>query len=220
MTDSQKGAALVGGAAAVLILAALLLLPAAWDEDDAGEAPVRPLAGRAGAPDDPGDPRRADTGRLTPPSDDHMVLTIPALARVDAVPVPTAPGTAEGPLRDGAMHVEGTGYPWQTGANTYIAGHRLGFPGTRSHRLFWDLDELESGDRVMIEDSEGRRYEYAVFRRRVVGPQDISVTRPIPGKSVVTLQTCTLPDYAERLVVQAALVYGPQLAATRDVPAS
>ena len=33
-----------------------------------------------------------------------------------------------------------------------------------------------------------------------------SVTEPIPGESIVSLQTCTLPDFAERLVVQAELV--------------
>jgi sortase A len=76
------------------------------------------------------------------PSDDRMTLTIPTLARVDGVSVATAPGTEEGPLRDGAMHLEGAGFPWQDGANVYIAGHRLGFHDTGSDRLFWDLEEL------------------------------------------------------------------------------
>ena len=90
----------------------------------------------------------------------------------------------------------------------------MGFPGTESDRLFWDLDELESGDRVILEDSGGRRYEYAVFRQKVVGPEEISIADPIPGKSVVSLQTCSLPDYTDRLVVQAALVFGPQQASS------
>lgn len=162
-----------------------------------------------------------DAGPLEPPTDDHLRLTVPALERADDLPVPTAPGTEEGPLRDGAMHVEGTGFPWQEGANTYIAGHRLGFPGTRSDRPFWDLDELESGDRVILEDAEGRRYEYAVFRQKVVGPRAISIADPVPGKSVVSLQTCTLPNYTDRLVVQAALVFGPQQApSARHPPAN
>ena len=144
-----------------------------------------------------------------PPSDDRMTLTIPTLARVDGVSVGTAPGTEEGPLRDGAMHVEGTGFPSQDGANFYIAGHRLGFPGTGSDRLFWNLDELETGDRVVLEDADGRRDEYAVFRRKIVGPREVSVAEPVPGKRIVSFQTCTLPDYAERLVVKAALVHGP-----------
>ncbi len=32
------------------------------------------------------------------------------------------------------------------------------------------------------------------------------MTEPVPGKSVVSLQTCTLPDYSQRYVVQAELV--------------
>jgi sortase A len=29
--------------------------------------------------------------------------------------------------------------------------------------------------------------------------------RPVAGKNIVSLQTCTLPDYAKRLIVQAEL---------------
>jgi sortase A len=36
----------------------------------------------------------------------------------------------------------------------------------------------------------------------VVGPQEVQVMNPVAGKSVVSLQTCTLPDFSERLVVQ------------------
>jgi sortase A len=59
---------------------------------------------------------------------------------------------------------------------------------------------------VVLEDAEGRRYEYEVFDREVVGPGDTSVKKPIAGKSIVTLQTCTLPDYKDRLVVRAQRV--------------
>ena len=221
MTDSQKGAALAGGLLVAALLAALLLFPALRGASSPADAPTRPPAERAQASDADGtgrDALRGAAGNLKPPADDHLRLTVPALDRVDDVPVPTAPGTEEGPLREGAMHVEGTGFPWQEGANTYIAGHRLGFPGTRSDRLFWDLDELESGDRVILEDADGRRYEYAVFRRKVVGPREISVADPVAGKSVVSLQTCTLPNYSDRLVVQAALVYGPQQASSGAPP--
>jgi sortase A len=109
------------------------------------------------------------------------------------------------------MHLEGAGFPWQDGANVYIAGHRLGFHDTGSDRLFWDLEELETRDRVVLEYADGRRYEYAVSRRKIVGPREVSVAEPVPGKSMVSLQTCTLPDYTERPVVQAALVHGPLL---------
>jgi sortase A len=32
------------------------------------------------------------------------------------------------------------------------------------------------------------------------------VTDPVAGKNILTLQTCTLPDYSQRLIVQAELV--------------
>ena len=136
-------------------------------------------------------------------------ITVPGMARVERVPVVSSHPSDEAALRRGALHVEGTGFPWQRGSNTYIAGHRLGFPGTASDRLFWDLDRLAEGDAVLLEDSRGGVYEYAVFREMVVGPKDVSVTAPVDGKSVVTLQTCTLPDYSRRLVVQAELVDRP-----------
>jgi sortase A len=142
----------------------------------------------------------------TPPADTSMRLTVPEMKRVRDVPVETAPATEEAALRCGALHVEGTGFPWERGSNVYIAGHRLGFPGTRSHLIFWDLPALEKGDRVILEDSRGQTYEYAVFRELVVSPQEVRVTQPVPGRSVVSLQTCTLPDYARCLVVQAELV--------------
>ncbi len=49
------------------------------------------------------------------------------------------------------------------------------------------------------------RYTYRVFTS-FVGPYGYHVTRPIKGKNVVILQTRTLRDLAERLVVQAELV--------------
>jgi sortase A len=102
--------------------------------------------------------------------------------------------------------LKGTGFPWQTGANVYIAGHRMGFPGTRSYLVFWDLNKLEDGDKIILTDANGTRYTYNVFKRIIVNPDGASyVTQPVPGKSIVSLQTCTLPDYSQRLIVQAEL---------------
>jgi len=39
------------------------------------------------------------------------------------------------------------------------------------------------------------------------------VTDPVPGKNVLTLQTCTLPDYSQRLIVQAELTNTTEKAA-------
>ena len=134
-----------------------------------------------------------------------MTLTVPEMRRVDHVPVYTGAANDKGALHDGTLHLKGTGFPWQTGANVYIAGHRMGFPGTESYLVFWDLNVLENGDEVILTDANGTRYTYEVFKKTVVAPTDFHVTQPVAGRSVVTLQTCTLPDYSDRLIVQAEL---------------
>lgn len=133
-------------------------------------------------------------------------LTVPGMQRVDGIPVATAPADDEAALRRGAVRLAGTGLPWQRGSNVYISGHRLGYPGTGSFLVFRDLNRLRQGDEVRLRDGEGRRYSYRVFDRRVVGPGNLSVTEPVGGRRIVSLQTCTLPDYTRRLVVRAELV--------------
>ena len=71
--------------------------------------------------------------------------------------------------------------------------------------MFWDLNRLGDGDKVILTDANGTRYTYNVFERFIINPDEYYATRPVPGKSVITLQTCTLPDYAQRLIVQAEL---------------
>jgi sortase A len=139
------------------------------------------------------------------PKNQTMTLTVPDMRRVDEVPVYDAPINDESALHDGALHVRSTGFPWQRGANVYIAGHRLGFPGTKSYLVFWDLDKLKNGDEVILTDANGTRYTYEVFKTLVVNPDAYYVTQPVAGRSIVSLQTCTLPDYKQRLIVQAEL---------------
>ena len=139
------------------------------------------------------------------PSNSTMKLTVPEMKRVDEVPVYDGGADDEAALHDGTLHVNGTGFPWQDGSNVYIAGHRMGFPGTESYLVFWDLNVLENGDEVILTDANGTRYTYEVFKKTVVAPTDFHITQPVAGRSVVTLQTCTLPDYSDRLIVQAEL---------------
>lgn len=140
-----------------------------------------------------------------PPGNSTMTLTVPEMQRVDRVPVYTGAAGDEAALHDGTLHVNGTGFPWQTGSNVYIAGHRMGFPGTKSYLVFWDLNKLEDGDKIFLTDANGTRYTYSVFKSIIVNPDALYVTQPVPGKSIVSLQTCTLPDYSQRLIVQAEL---------------
>ena len=147
-----------------------------------------------------------DAGAATPPKSERLTLSIPKLKRVQDIPVYTGDSGDKGKLAAGALHLDDTGFPWQAGSNVYIAGHRLGYPRTQSWLVFWNLNKLEPGDRVYLEDADGRKYKYVVFDRDVVQPSDTSVKKPIKGKSIVTLQTCTLPDYKDRLIVRAQRV--------------
>jgi sortase A len=142
-------------------------------------------------------------GRVRGPEDKTLVLTIPKMEIFGAL-VPNTTGDDEEMLRDyAAIHLDGTGFPWEAGANVYLAGHRLGYPNTASFLAFYGLDNLEKGDEVALIDADGGVYTYEVSKKIVVSPTDLSVTEPVQGKDILTLQTCTLPDYSQRLVVQA-----------------
>jgi sortase A len=147
-----------------------------------------------------------NVGAVASPKSERLRLSVPKLKRVRDIPVYTGEGGDKSKLAAGALHLEDTGFPWQAGSNVYIAGHRLGYPRTKSWLVFWHLNSLKRGNKVVLEDAAGRRYEYEVFDKEVVEPNDSSVKKPVKGKNIVTLQTCTLPDYKDRLIVRAQLV--------------
>jgi len=126
------------------------------------------------------------------PAGAMMSLSVPAMGISD---IPVVEGTSEASLSQGAGHLPGTGYPWAPGSNTYIAGHRLGYPGTPSDHVFWNLPNLGLGDEILLTDSNGTTYTYAVSEIFEVSPTDLSVTAPTGG-DVVTLQTC-IEDYGD-----------------------
>jgi sortase A len=161
-------------------------------------------------------PKQADVGKrekrvvVKVPEDKTLRVTVPEMSRVHNSTIPYAGGTDENAFRNHAgVHLRGTGFPWHRQANVYIAGHRLGYVGTPSWLAFWDLDKVDVGDRIFVTDSMGRRYVYKVFKDFVVDPTDVFVTRPLKGRNILTLQTCTLPDYSRRLIIQAERVAQP-----------
>jgi len=159
------------------------------------------------APDAPSSQQKqsaADKARA--PDDPTLTLTVSSMERVKNSPIPDTFGDDEDSLRDFAgIHLEGTGFPWQEEANVYVAGHRLGYPNTPSFLAFWDIDNVVEGDQIFVEDANGREYTYEVFQTLEGEPTDLFVTEPIEGKNILTLQSCTLPDYVRRVVVQAEL---------------
>jgi sortase A len=148
-------------------------------------------------------PTQTGVGATEAPADGTLYLTVPRIGIED---LKVHNSLSEEKLDESAIHLPETGFPWQPGANTYIAGHRMGYFGTDSFLVFFRLNELDRGDEVILEDQAGGRYVYRVTESLVVGPQDAGVMDPVPGKSVVSLQTCTLPDYSDRLIVRGELV--------------
>ena len=142
----------------------------------------------------------------TGPEDKTLELTVPAMARIENDAIPYTTGNDEEALKThAAIHLEGTGFPWDNEANVYIAGHRLGYPNTESWLTFWDLSGVSVGDDIYVTDANGTKYTYSVFKTFVVSPSDTHVTDAQPGKNIVTLQSCTMPDYKQRLIVQGEL---------------
>jgi sortase A len=126
------------------------------------------------------------------PADATMSLSVPAMGISN---IPVVEGTTEASLSAGAGHYVGSGYPWVPGSNTYIAGHRLGYPGTPSDHVFWNLPNLAMGDKIYLTDSNGHTYTYVVSDILEVPINDLSVTGPT-GASTVSLQTC-IEDYGD-----------------------
>jgi sortase A len=106
----------------------------------------------------------------------------------------------------GVVHLPETSFPWSDTPerNVYLAGHRLGWPGTGSHLVFYRLNELDGGERITLRDRRGIRYDYRVIDSFTVGPEDDWVTGRVRGRDLLTLQTCTpIPTFHKRLIVRA-----------------
>jgi sortase A len=137
-----------------------------------------------------------------------MSLSIPKLGISD---VPVVDDVSEEGLSQGVGHMPETGFPWQKGSNTWIAGHRLGYPGTPSDHIFFNLPSLAPGDEFTLSVSDGQVYRYQVSEILQLYPTEMWATEPIPGREVVSLQTCienfgdfaTLgPNWNVRLIVR------------------
>ena len=131
-----------------------------------------------------------------------MTLTIEALGLYE---VPIIDTNSEEALARGVIHVPDTAYPWDDSdqKNVFLAGHRTGVPGTNGRLLLFELDELSSGDSIVLKDGAGRTYEYSVTELFKVEPYDTWVADTLVGRDLLTLQTCTYPTFEDRLVVRA-----------------
>ena len=159
------------------------------------------------APDQGEDGSKNETAEA--PKKEILKLDVPGMARIKDSRVPSGKGSRDDLFKNNAaVHLKGTDFPWESEAedtNVYLAGHRLGYPGTPSYLAFSEVEELKNGDQVFLRDANGTKYTYKVFNTVVVEPTDLSVLEPVAGKDIVSLQSCTLPNYSDRVVVQAEL---------------
>src|SRR5829696_9075513 len=132
-----------------------------------------------------------------------MGLTIEAIAIYDA---PVFDSKSQWALANGIAHNPQTSLPWSQSAqrNVYLAGHRMGYRGTWSRMIFYNLGKLGKGDKVVLKDRQGRTYKYRVIESFLVDPTDSWVTGQVRGRDMLTLQTCTpIPTFERRLIVRA-----------------
>ena len=143
-----------------------------------------------------------------PPTND-LWMSIPALGLYDNYVTNSAAHSA---MDYGAIKLPHTAFPWQDNANTYIAAHRLGWPGTASYHQFYNLPLLAKGDVIYLGDVNGTTYTYEVTGFKEITPDETWVTTPQPGRDMLSLQTCienfgdywTMgPNWYVRYIVQA-----------------
>jgi sortase A len=144
----------------------------------------------------------------TPPTND-LWMSIPALGLYDNY---VTNSSAEADMDYGAIKLPESAFPWQDNANTYIAAHRLGWPGTASDHQFYNLPLLAYGDKIYLGDVNGTTYTYEVTEFHEITPNETWITAPQAGRDMVSLQTCienygdywTMgPNWYVRYVVQA-----------------
>ncbi|WP_244282560.1 class E sortase [Micromonospora chersina] len=113
-------------------------------------------------------------------------------------------GVTPDDIRYAPGHYPKSAMPGQVG-NFAVAGHRI-------RATFWRLDELRSGDNIVVE-TQGEWIIYKVYQQRIVKPYQVEVVAPVPGKpneqpteKLLTLTTCNPKfDNYQRLIIHARL---------------
>lgn len=110
-------------------------------------------------------------------------------------------GTSISALKAGAGHYPQTPLPGAKG-NVAIAGHR-----TTYGRPFNRVDELRTGDKIVLTTPVGI-YTYQLAKDPwVTNPEDFSVIADTPGQASLTLTSCHPKGSArQRIIVRASLV--------------
>ena len=175
--------------------------PEATPEPNTGALPVADTD----VPEPSGDAVAAANGPRRYPARQSAVLTlsIPAIGLYDA---PIADSSTREALERGVVHLPETPMPWEKRdqKNVYLAGHRVGYPGTGSCLVFYNLYKLTTGDAIKLSDRSCKIYEYRVTEVFEVDPSASWAMDSVRDRDIVTLQTCTpVPTYEKRLIVRA-----------------
>ncbi|MBW4704022.1 class E sortase [Micromonospora sp. RL09-050-HVF-A] len=113
-------------------------------------------------------------------------------------------GVTQEDIRYAPGHYPKSALPGEVG-NFSVAGHR-------NRATFWRLDELKTGDAILLEGKQDW-YVYKVYQTRIVRPDQVEVVAPVPGepnakatRKLLTLTTCNPKfDNYQRLIVHAEL---------------
>lgn len=103
------------------------------------------------------------------------------------VSLPIYHGTDESILQIAIGHIEGTSFPiGGEGTHSAVSGHR----GLPSAKLFTDIDQLQAGDKFLLQILD-RTLTYEVDQIRIVLPQELQDLQIDPYQDYCTLITCT-----------------------------
>jgi sortase A len=113
-------------------------------------------------------------------------------------------GVTPADIRFAPGHYPDTAMPGQPG-NFSVAGHR-------TPAIFWDLDQMKSGDAMVVETRD-TWYVYRVYQSQIVAPTAVQVVAAVPDKpgqkptqALITLTTCNPKwDNYQRLIVHGQL---------------
>lgn len=103
------------------------------------------------------------------------------------VRLPIYHGTSEPVLQRGVGHLEGTSLPiGGKGMHSVLTGHT----GLPSAKLFTDLEKIEKNDLIIVKVL-GETFTYKVIEEEIVLPEKVQNLKPVKGKDILTLVTCT-----------------------------
>ncbi|HLD11786.1 MAG TPA: sortase [Patescibacteria group bacterium] len=110
-------------------------------------------------------------------------------------------------LKQGVAHAKGTKLPGTKG-NMYLFAHSTDnvWNVGRYNAVFYLLKELEKDDTVHI-FFNGWQYDYKVFEKSIVAPDQVQYLTEQPDDYILTLQTCYPPGTTwKRLIIRAKLL--------------